>query len=257
MICTCDNCHYTFDSPALPSRCPDCGKETRSHKAGMRIVTVPCVRRATEDEIAWYEKIQQEFADEEAAAAANAAFAEKLKMLGAPNFREKWRSKDETVEDEDTDEEEEENVWELSYPPDPYNMSVHEHNFALMLLHYLHILGCYGKQDLQKMIMTTDIAEKVELFKNVKKVFNREINKEEWSIKKPRRLDYETWESATPARKTLYSFRQDDDFKILFRDLPNRGNSKRIDPQQLAENPSEGFTRFLTELYNGSVEQRK
>jgi len=27
MICTCDNCRYTFCSDSLPLACPDCGSE--------------------------------------------------------------------------------------------------------------------------------------------------------------------------------------------------------------------------------------
>ena len=34
-ICICDKCHYLFDSPAIPGRCPDCGeKEVRSASRG-------------------------------------------------------------------------------------------------------------------------------------------------------------------------------------------------------------------------------
>ena len=105
MICTCDNCHYTFEYPELPTRCPDCGKETRSHKVGSRIVSLACVREATEAEIDCYKRIQRELAEEESQAAAAAALADKLMALGDP----------------------------FSFEDDPYDMPVHEHNFALML----------------------------------------------------------------------------------------------------------------------------
>ena len=110
MICTCDNCHYTFECPELPTRCPDCGKETRSHKVGSRIVSLVCVREATEAEIDCYKRIQRELAEEESQAAATAALADKLMALGDP----------------------------FSFEDDPYDMPVHEHNFALMLVYYTH-----------------------------------------------------------------------------------------------------------------------
>ena len=88
----------------------------------------------------------------------------------------------------------------------------------------------------------------------LKKIFTRGINTEERGIEKPSHVNMEIWNTATPALKTLYAFRQDDDFKRLLADAPNRGNIKRIDVQALAEHPSEGFVRFMTELYNGMKE---
>ena len=122
MICTCDNCHYTFECPELPTRCPDCGKETRSHKVGSRIVSLACVREATEAEIDCYKRIQRELAEEESQATAAAALADKLMELGDP----------------------------FSFEDDPYDMPVHEHNFALMLVYYTHTMGFYGKRDLNR-----------------------------------------------------------------------------------------------------------
>ncbi len=57
MICHCDACNYTFESPGLPGkyeipgRCPDCGKKT--------VCNMPAVRAATEMEIKDYEANQQ------------------------------------------------------------------------------------------------------------------------------------------------------------------------------------------------------
>ena len=258
MICTCDNCHYTFQANDLPTWCANCGQEARSHKFASKIISVPCVRPATEDEAARYEAVIAEERN-------TADLVEKLRLLGEPYFDRPWRRDDESVDAddtgaEDTDEAADEDETEdehspFDYPPDPYNLPVHEHNFALMVVYYIKQLGrFYGKQDLEKMIMSTDIDEKVELFKNVKKVFTRGINTEERGIEKPYRVDMEIWSAATPALKTLYAFRQDDHIKILFGDVPNRGNIKRIDVQKLATEPSEGFMRFLTELYNGMRE---
>ena len=47
MICTCKNCNYTFEAPAVPEQCPDCGKKWT-------------VREATDEEKQWYQKIQAE-----------------------------------------------------------------------------------------------------------------------------------------------------------------------------------------------------
>ena len=51
MICTCDNCLYTFENKARPDRCPDCGWFA--------------VRNATEEEIAWYLRVHAEDPDED------------------------------------------------------------------------------------------------------------------------------------------------------------------------------------------------
>ena len=242
MICTCDNCHYTFAADELPTWCSSCGQEKRNHKFAGKILSVPCVRPATEDEATQYEKVVAEEQDV-------ADLVEKLRMLGEPYFDKPWKNEtDETGEEDDGEADEDEG---FDYPPDPYNLPVHEHNFALMLVYYIKRLGYFGRHDLEKMIMGEDIEEKVALYKNVKKVFTSGINTEERGIEKPNHVNMEVWSAATPALKTLYAFRQDDDFKMLMGDVPNRGNIKRIDVQKLAEEPSEGFMRFLRELYNG------
>ena len=255
MICTCDNCHYTFSAEELPLSCPDCGKENRRHKFASKIVSVPCVRPATEDEAERYNSIISEERNV-------AELVEKLKMLGEPNFDTPWshvdeesdegQSDDDAEADDDAEDDTGDDENPFAYPPDPYNLPVHEHNFALMLIYYLKQMGrFYGKQDLEKMIMNESAEEKIELFKNVRKIFNRGVNDEERGIEKPYRVNMEIWNAATPALKTLYAFRQDDDFKRLLADVPNRGNIKRIDLEKLATEPSEGFVRFMTELYNG------
>ena len=249
MICTCDNCHYTFEADALPTWCSNCGKEARNHKFASKIISVPCVRIATEDEASWYEKA---ISDERDAT----DLAEKIRMLGEPFFRKEYEEEETEEETEEDETEETSGIFGVSYPADPYGLSVHEHNFALMLIYYIKQLGYFGKQDLEKMIMSDDVDEKAELYKNVKKTFNRGINTEERQVEKPSRLTREVWEAATPALKVLYSFRQDDDFKMWMGDVPNRGNIKRIDVQKLAAEPSEGFVRFLTELYNGLSKSR-
>ena len=242
---TCDNCHTTFESAAeILSSCPYCYREVRPHKVGAKIMVVPCVRLATDTESEWFAAVQKQMADEEVIRIRNKTFAEKLMTLGEPKVKKERTPEDDENVDTDDD------IFS-DYPADSYNLSVHEHNFALMLIYYVHELHSYGFNDLQKMIMTTDIEERIELFQNVKKVFNRGINTEERGIEKPLRLTYEAWANATPALQTLYSFRQDDIFKAFLCDLPNRGNVKRIDLRQLAENPSEGFMKFLNELYNG------
>ena len=46
MICTCENCKYTFSADYLPLTCPDCGSKK--------------VRPATQVEQDWYYDLQQE-----------------------------------------------------------------------------------------------------------------------------------------------------------------------------------------------------
>ena len=90
----------------------------------------------------------------------------------------------------------------------------------------------------------------LELFKKVRTSFVQAINRESQDNQNALFLDREIWEKATPALKTLYSFRQDNDLKLLLNEVPNRGNIRRIDLQKIAESPSEGLVRFMTELYN-------
>jgi hypothetical protein len=181
-----------------------------------------CVREATEAEIDCYKRIQRELAEEESQAAATAALADKLMALGDP----------------------------FSFEDDPYDMPVHEHNFALMLVYYTHTMGFYGKRDLNRMIVSTDIEEKMDLFNKVRTSFVQAINRESRDNQNALFLDREIWEDATPALKTLYSFRQDNDLKLLLNEVPNRGNIQRIDLHKIAESPSDGLVRFMTELYN-------
>ena len=65
MICTCDNCHYTFQSDALTLSCPDCGKETVNRRMGGRVISGPAVRIASEAEISWFEQSQKDLATEQ------------------------------------------------------------------------------------------------------------------------------------------------------------------------------------------------
>lgn len=60
MICTCDNCHYTFASDTLPLSCPDCGKASINRRIDTRIISAPAVREATNAEVAWYEETQKD-----------------------------------------------------------------------------------------------------------------------------------------------------------------------------------------------------
>ena len=197
-------------------------KKPEAIKVGSRIVSLTCVREATEAEIDCYKRIQRELTKEESQAAAAAALADKLMALGDP----------------------------FSFEDDPYDMPVHEHNFALMLIYYTHTMGFYGKRDLNRLIVSTDTQEKMELFKKVRTSFVQAINRESQDNQNALFLDREIWEKATPALKTLYSFRQDNDLKLLLNEVPNRGNIRRIDLQKIAESPSEGLVRFMTELYN-------
>ena len=100
------------------------------------------------------------------------------------------------------------------------------------------------------MIVSTDTQEKMELFNKVRTSFVQAINRESQDNQNAIFLDREIWEKATPALKTLYSFRQDNDLKLLLNEVPNRDNIRRIDLQKIAESPSEGLVRFMTELYN-------
>ena len=283
---TCDNCHYTFEAEELPNRCPDCGKTSINHKVCERIMVIPCVRPATESEVALYERAQKEIAIENAIDKANMAFGQKLKMLGNPYFGHPWRHGDEGEEVENAEDGSEENngaaavegveggMGLSSYPPDPYNLPIHEHNLALILLHYLRQFSVIpglsdgktssdedrwrrsirAKQLLERLIRA-EADEKLALYKDVLKSFRSDINTERGELRsagrsEPWHLDYESWLGATPALKTLYAFRQEDFFKQVMGDTPNLGSIKRIDIQRIAESPTDGIERFLTDLYN-------
>ena len=94
------------------------------------------------------------------------------------------------------------------------------------------------------MIIGTDIQEKLELLKKIKLSFVQAINRESQDNQNELFLDRDIWEKATPALKTLYSFQQENDLKLLLNEVPNRGNIQRIDLQKISESPSEGLIRF-------------
>ena len=100
------------------------------------------------------------------------------------------------------------------------------------------------------MIIGTDIQGKLELLKKIKLSFVQAINRESQDNQNALFLDRDIWEKTTPALKTLYSFQQDDDVKLLLNEVPNCGNIQRIDLQKISESPSEELIRFMTELYN-------
>ena len=66
-IFTCNNCYYTFSSPAAVTSCPDCGKTiaTRIWSNGSFHTSspVPAIRPATEAEQLWYARVQAELAE--------------------------------------------------------------------------------------------------------------------------------------------------------------------------------------------------
>ena len=207
---TCDACRFIFPADSLPERCPDCGKESIAKKIKKDGQERKLVLPAVRLATA------DEIAEHEKAMAeiaAEDAFADRLKE------------------------------------PQNYDMSMEEHNLALMLLFYfrqcpvpylrvkLDIL--LGEQSEEK-----DAAEgAMQLYTDVKKHFSAEIGKERRQFNVDGALPH------GPALDVLYVFRQKE-VAALLGSTPNLGDVRRVNVKEIAEKPSAEFLRFLTDWYN-------
>lgn len=215
MICTCDNCHYTFQSDALPGYCPDCGRETINRRFESKVISAPAVRPATDAEIKWYEDYQAEVA---------AAADQKKRLISIDSY--------EMTDDEHN--------WAM--------VMLAEHQVPktdvgkASLATYLHSLP-------------QDPDRAVEKYLTVRKVFTRRIGEDRSALKKAgipepyviTRLNDEGetvlvdgLDGYGPALSILYQFKPYD-----FLRKPTLGNLKKIDLEKIAREPGTGYLQFL------------
>lgn len=220
MLYTCDSCHYTFQADELPSRCPDCGKESINRRIGTKVIASPAIREATDQERSWYEANQEELRREE------------------ENKVEKIDCLNEAIKTLDT-----------------YGMTDDEFNWSLVLLNehkssqtFIPLLDIY----------ITDPDRALDYYKTTRRVFTRKINEERNELKRQGRN--EPWSTTMvkeqeyiprpdlddygPTLAVLYRFKGSE---LPFFDTPNLGNIRRIDLNKIAAEPSAGFLQFLTD----------
>ncbi|MBO6290748.1 MAG: hypothetical protein J6N51_00595, partial [Selenomonas sp.] len=136
------------------------------------------------------------------------------------------------------------------HEPQNYDMSMGEHNLALMLLFYFR--NCpipYLRIKLNALLDESPFegvdatADDLRLYTDVKKHFSSEIGKER------RQFDTDDVLPHGPALDVLYAFRQEE-IAALMGNTPNLGDVRRVDVKEIADEPSGEFLRFLTDWYN-------
>ena len=208
---TCDAYRFIFLAENLPERCPDCGKESITKKAKKDGQERKLVLPAVRPATA------DEIAGHEKALmeiAAEDAFADRIQE------------------------------------PQNYDMSMGEHNLALMLLFYFRQCPVpYLRVKLNALLDESPFegvdatADDLRLYTDVKKHFSSEIGKER------RQFDTDDVLPHGPALDVLYAFRQEE-IAALMGNTPNLGDVRRVDVKEISENPSGEFLRFLTDWYN-------
>ena len=207
MICTCDNCHYTFTANALPLSCPDCGKETVNRRMDTRIISSPAVRVATDAEIAWYEQAQKELAAEQ----------------NADALREQM-----TIDEYN---------WSLimQFEHQPKTKEARESTAA-----YLSAM----RQDPDR---ASELYPTIRMLFSSKVTSERgDLRTAGVSepVSKPDEGE-ELPAAFGPALRLLYSFKEDRHAPSFLLSPPNLGNIRRIDIEKIAREPSAAYTQFL------------
>ena len=212
MICTCDNCHYTFQADALPASCPDCGKETVNRRMGGRVISSPAVRPASEAEIEWFEQAQKETAMER----------------NADALREQM-----TIDEYN---------WSLVLQFRTKTPVTYEGRLALY-----HFLNAMREQpDRAAEIYPTIRRE----FTSMITKERGELKKAGFSenVMNP---ENDLPAVFGPALRTLYSFKPDKPgIPDFLQWPPNLGNIRRIDLEKIAREPSAAYTQFLLDWEN-------
>ena len=243
MICHACLTAFPFeDLPVkLPLTCPYCGKQHINVKAMFegkdRMVSIPAVRQATEDETTIFNYTANEVRADE-------AFAEKITEFGGIKLF-----------DLETDEDASE--------PDTYGMSIEEHNMALMMMYVLRNSPIWSTQDsLERLLRKPEttvseeawIKDKTEQYTWNRRQFRSEVTAAKSELEKkgefPSRLNNVDWDSMPLALKAFFSFQRKKDGLYFLNELPNNGNITSVKPKEIAENPSEGFINFLMDWYN-------
>ena len=216
----CDSCHYLFSPPdreeSRVERCPSCGKESVVVQAqvGGTIVSLvrPAVRPVSEDERADYLNV-------------------KAKLEATAEKESAYRKLQERVK--------------------TYNMTMGEHNFALILIYYLRDSTPESKRLMLDRFLRPEHwhdqnpDEYVERdYKDIRRKFWSKVNQERHA---------ERDESASPgsALECLNAFRQPYEGELWSLLRPaTLGDVRRIDLHQLAAQPGKGYLQFLADWYN-------
>lgn len=219
MICTCDNCHYTFQSDALPPSCPDCGKESINRRIDTRIISSPAVREATEAETVWFVQVQKELAAEEHQ-------KETLKSLDS-----------------------------FGMTDDEYNWAM----VMLFTHGLPTTEEARNLVRSQLRIALKDPKKALDHYQMVRRIFTNNISSDRKALEKAGKHepfsvasmndDGETvlddgMDDYGPALSILYRFRPYD-----FLQVPTLGNLRRIDLKKIAEEPSAGYAQFLLDCF--------
>lgn len=221
MICTCDNCHYTFESATLPLSCPDCGKESVNRRFRDTIRSTPAVRPATSEEIAWYEDMQLELEKE----IKREDLLKSVDSYGMTDEEHNWAM-----------------VMVHQQPKPKTDEAVQQTQFWLRTV-------------------LRDPQKSLEYYLQVRKEFTRNISAERSALERDGRSepffvahlndDGETelvsgLDAYGSALSILYHFKPYD-----FLHRPTLGDLRRINLKRIAENPTEGYSQFLLDWVNG------
>lgn len=219
MICTCDNCHYTFSADALPHSCPDCGKEKINRRIETQIISSPAVREASEAEIAWYEQAQKELAAEEHQ-------KETIKSLDSYGMTD------------------DEHNWAMVML---FTHGLPTTDEARQLV----------RSQLRIALKSPEKA--LEHYQMVRRIFTGNISKDRKDLAKAGKHEpfcvanlnndgelelRDDVDAYGPALSILYRFRPYD-----FLHTPTLGDLRRIDLKKIAEDPSAGYAQFLLDCF--------
>ena len=225
MICTCDNCHYTFEADALPGHCPDCCKEKINRRVGTKIIESAAVREATLQECGWYEDIRRE-----------AAVAEHRKAT-FNNFDGSGMTDDEYN-------------WAMvmlfEWLNSPKPKTEEARNMTMFFFRQTF----------------SDPEKLLEYYLHIRREFNRDITNDRNRLKSEGRREpfagvtrmsddgefelIENIDDYGPALSVLYRFRLDEIHSFLH--TPNIGDLRKIDLKKIAKEPSAAYSQFLWSL---------
>ena len=216
----CDSCHYLFAPPdreeSRVERCPGCGKESVVVQAqvGGTIVSLvrPAVRPVSEDERADYLNVKAE-------------------LKASAKKESAYRKLQESVK--------------------TYNMTMNEHNFALILIYYLRDSTPESKRLMLDRFLHPEHWHDQNPDEYVERDY-KDIRRKFWSkVNQERHAERDESASPGPALECLNAFQQPYEGELWsFLRPATLGDVRRIDLHQLAAQPGKGYLQFLADWYN-------
>ena len=215
----CDSCHYLFspsgEEKSRVERCPGCGKESVVVQARIgetcASLVRPAVRAATEDEKADY---------------LNA----KAKLEATAEKESAYRKLQERVK--------------------TYNMTMGEHNFALILIYYFRDSTLESRRLMLDRFLRPANWHEQNPDKYVERDY-RDIRRKFWSqVNQERHAVEKEGASPGPALECLNAFQQPEGEMFAFLRPLSLGDVRKIDLHQLATQPGRGYLQFLADWYN-------